>query len=535
MTIRYAGAAFVGALLLAGTLPHLDVSAAVKAPVKVTGGLVSGVPAKDPSIVAFKGIPFAAPPVGERRWQAPAPVAAWTGVKAATAFGPSCMQNISREHLPWTYEYLAHNEISEDCLTINVWTPAKAAAERRPVFVWVYGGGFTEGSAAVPLYDGEGLAKKGLVVVTFNYRVGVLGFLAHPELTRESASKASGNYGLLDQIAALRWVRDNIAAFGGDPGRVTVAGQSAGGMSVHSLIASPLAKGLFHRAIVQSGGSSVGGGGISISSRTLADGEADGVKFAQARGASSLASLRTMTWQQLVDPKTADGSAMPSIRFAPIVDGYLLPASPREIVAQGRQNDVPTLTGAALGELGGLSGPQGPVTAPSFVERARRQYGPMADEFLQLFPAASDEQAAASAAESAREQAMVSMYLWARERSRTAKTMAFIYLWDHTLPGPDAARYGAFHSSELPYMFNTLYASDRPFTHADRQIAEMMSSYWANFAAAGDPNGKGLTAWPPVGSAREVMELGDKTMAVPLTKDEARFAFFEKYLSRPVR
>jgi para-nitrobenzyl esterase len=534
MTIRHAGAAIIGALLIAA-LPRVPAAAAVKGPVKVSGGLVSGLPGKDPAIMAFKGIPFAAPPVGDRRWQAPAPVMPWKGVKAGHAFGASCMQTIRQENKPWTYEFLTHNEVSEDCLTLNVWTPAKSAADRRPVFVWVYGGGFNDGSGAVPLYDGEGLARKGLVVVTFNYRVNILGFLAHPELTKEGPSHASGNYGLLDQVAALRWVRDNIAAFGGDPGRVTVAGQSAGGMSVHSLIASPLAKGLFQRAIVQSGGSSVGGGGISMSSRALGDAEADGQKFAEAKGAASLAALRALSWQQLVDPKTAAGTPMPAVRFAPIVDGYVLPASPREIVAQGRQNDVPTLTGAALGELGGLMGPQGPVTTAAFVERARRQYGTLADEFLRLYPADTDEQAAAVATESAREQAMVSLYLWSQERARTAKTNAYIYLWDHTLPGPDAARLGAFHSSELPYMFNTLYASDRPFTDADRQIAEMMSSYWANFAAAGDPNGKGLAAWAPAGNAHVVMELGDRTTAVPLTKDAARFAFFEKFLTRPVR
>jgi para-nitrobenzyl esterase len=511
----------------------------VKQPVKVTGGLVSGAPGRDASITAFKGVPFAAPPTGERRWQAPAPVVPWSGVKAATAFGPSCIQSIVQERKPWTYEFMAHNEIGEDCLHLNVWTGAASAAERRPVFVYIYGGGFNEGSTAVPVYDGEGLAKKGLVVVTANYRVGVLGFFVHPELTKESPNHASGNYGLLDQVAALRWVRDNIAAFGGDPTRVTIAGQSAGGMSVHSLIASPLAKGLFHRAIVQSGGSSVGGGGITLRSQSLADVEANGVKFAEAKGASSLAALRAMTWQKIVEPLPAPAAgaggapAGAGLRFSVIVDGYVLPAAARDVVAQGRHNDVPVLTGANLGELGGLSGPQAPTTAASFVERARRQYGPMAEEFLKLYPAATDDQAVRAQAESARDQSMVSMYLWARERAKTSKTPAFTYLWDHTLPGPDADRYGAFHTSEVPYVLNTLYMSDRPFTDKDRAIADTMSGYWANFAATGNPNGKGLPAWAPVGAERVVMEVGDKTAAIPLTGDAARFAFFEKFLLQP--
>jgi para-nitrobenzyl esterase len=509
-------------------------------PIRVTGGQVSGVPGRDASITVFKGIPFAAPPVGERRWQAPAPVVPWSGVRAATAFGPSCIQTIVQERKPWTYEFMAHNEISEDCLHLNVWTGAKSASERRPVFVYIYGGGFNEGSTAIPVYDGEGLASKGLVVVTANYRVGVLGFLAHPELSKESDSHASGNYGLLDQVAALRWIHDNIAAFGGDPNRVTIAGQSAGGMSVHSLIASPLAKGLFHRAIVQSGGSSVGGGGIALRSSALADAEASGVKFAAAKGAASLAALRAMTWQTVVAPIPAPAAAAGAppaapagLRFSPIVDGYVLPAPAREVVAQGRHNDVPVLTGANLGELGGISGSQAPVTAASFAERARRQYGPMADEYLKLYPAGTDEQAARAQSESSRDQALVSMYLWARERAKTSKTPSFIYLWDHTLPGPDADRYGAFHTSEVPYVLNTLAMSDRPFTPKDRAIADMMSSYWASFAAKGDPNGTGVPAWAPVGDARTVMEVGDKTGQGPLTPDAARFTFFEKFLLLP--
>ena len=522
------------------TLVATPLSGGVRQPVRVTGGLVIGGPGRDPSIVAFKGMPFAAPPVGGRRWQAPAPPVPWQGVRKAESFGPSCMQTIVSERKPWTYEFMAHNEISEDCLSLNVWTGASSARDRRPVFFYIYGGGFNEGSAAVPVYDGEGLAKKGVVVVTANYRVGVLGFLAHPELSKESRDKVSGNYGLLDQIAALKWVHDNIAAFGGDPNRVTIAGQSAGGMSVHYLIASPLAKGLFHRAIVESGGSSVSRTGITAGGRVLADAEAEGQKFAEPKGARSLADLRAMSWETLTAAPQAvpaagagRGGATPGIRFAPIVDGYLLTAPVALVMADGRQNDVPTLTGVNVGELGGLSGPPVAVTVDSFVRRATQQYGAMAEEFLKLYPAASDEQAAIAQAQSSRDQAMVSMFLWAKQRARTARTKAFTYLWDHALPGPDAARYGAFHTSEVPYFMNTLSMSDRPFTDADHKIADMMSSYIVNFVKTGDPNGKGLPRWEPVGDGPEVMEVGDKTAPVPLAGDAAKYAFFEKYLTMP--
>jgi len=519
-------------ILISLAFSCLPLAAALKVPVKTQSGQVQGAPGTDPSVTAFKGIPFAAPPVGELRWRAPQPPASWQRVRAATGFGASCIQSIVPERKPWTHEFMTHGEISEDCLTLNVWTGAKSSSERRPVFFYIYGGGFSEGSGAVPVYDGEGLAKKGLVVVTANYRIGVLGFLAHPELSKESGSNASGNYGLLDQLAVLQWVQKNITAFGGDPKRVTIAGQSAGGMSVHNLIASPLAKGLFHRAIVQSGGSSVGGGGITLGARKLAEAEADGLKFAESKGARSIAELRAMSWQKLTEtaPNAAPG---PMMRFSPIVDGHFLPASAREIVAQGKQNDVPVLTGANAGELGGLMMPQTPPTAESFAQRARQQYGPLADEFLKLYPAPTDQEAAVAQAQSSRDQALVSLYLWAKERAKTSKTQAYAYLWDHTLPGPDADRFGAFHTSEVPYVLNTLYMSDRPFTDEDRKIADMMSSYWANFAATGDPNGKGLPRWNPVGEKPELMEVGDKTAPILLAGDAAKFAFFERFLLQP--
>jgi len=497
--------------------------------VKVTGGQVSGIPGKDASIFTYKGIPFAAPPVGSLRWRAPQPVAAWPGVLKAEKFSASCVQQILPEFGPWTYEFMAHNEVSEDCLYLNVFSPAKSASAKLPVFVHIYGGGFMQGSSAVPIYDGEGLAKKGLVVVTFNYRVGALGFLAHPELTSESGHQASGNYGLMDQITALRWVHDNIARFGGDPSNVTIAGQSAGSMAVHDLTASPLAKGLFHRAIAQSGGSTVGGIGINMEPTPLAAAEAEGQKFTEAKGAHSLAELRALSWQKILEP-IPGANPMSGPGFAPVVDGYVLPASFMQIIAQGRQNDVATLTGNTSGELGGFFASGAPITAKQFEDKARKQFGDKAEEFLKLYPAANDVQAQIAQRESTRDEALVALYVWARVRSKTSKTKVYEYLWDHALPGPDAGKYGAFHSSEIPYAMNTLDESKRPFTDADRKIAAMMSSYWANFAATGDPNGSGLPVWTAISDKAQIMEVGDKTEAIPVASTTARMDFLRAFL-----
>jgi para-nitrobenzyl esterase len=499
-------------------------AAAISQPIRVEGGAVTGVPGRDPSITAFKGIPFAAPPVGNLRWSEPKPVISWKGVRKTAEFRSSCVQTIHNELKPWTYEFMTHNQISEDCLYLNVWTPAKSAAGKLPVFVYVYGGAFNSGSGAVPLYDGEGLAKKGIVVVTFNYRVGAFGFLALPELTRESRHHASGNYGLLEQIAALRWVQNNISHFGGDPARVTVGGQSAGSISVHDLTASPLAKGLFKGAIMESGGSTVGRIGIHLPPKSLAQAEADGEKFMRAEGAATLAELRAIPWQTLARTD-------PGLRFVPIVDGYVLPAPVSTTFANGSQNDVVSLTGINTGELQGLTGPrETPTTVEAYRQQAEKRFGDRAGEFLKLYPAATEAEIKSAIEESARDGNVTSLYLWAQVRAKTSKTPVYEYLWNHALPGPDAARYGAFHSSELPYVFNTLYMSDRPFTSQDREIAAVMSSYWANFVAHGDPNGKGLVRWQPVGKQPQVMEVGNDFKQVPAAGSQAKFDFWKSFL-----
>lgn len=513
-------------LLAAGVLSHV---AAHSQPVKVTGGLVSGVSATDPSIIAYKGIPFAAPPVGDLRWRAPQPVIPWTGVVKADKFAASCIQQIVREFGPWTYEFMPHNEVSEDCLYLNLWTPAKTPSAKLPVFVYIYGGGFETGSSAVAIYDGESLARKGLVVVTFNYRVGALGFLAHPELSEESPHRSSGNYGLLDQIAALKWIDDNVARFGGDPDCITIAGQSAGSIAVHDMTASPLAKGFFHRAIAESGGSTVGGVGLNFPPKLLVEAEAYGEKFAESKGVHSLRELRALSPQQILAPVPGNSNGF---HFDPIVDGYVLPAPYMEIIAQGKQNDVATLTGGTTGELGGIFGPaEKPLTVQAFQDQARMRYGDLADRFLKLYPAATIGQATAALSASTRDQSLVAMYLWAKFRSKTAKTKVYEYLWDHALPGPEATRYGAFHSSELPYVFNNLSTENRPFSETDQKIADLMSSYWANFAAKGDPNGPGLPAWPAIGDKLVIMEVGDRNEPIPLAGSPEKFEFFQELLT----
>jgi carboxylesterase type B len=421
---------------------------------------------------------------------------------------------------------MAHGAVDEDCLYLNVWTPAKSPTDKRPVFVYIYGGANTEGSASVPVYDGEGLASKGLVVVTFNYRLGILGFFTHPALREEASYHASGNYGLLDQIAAVRWVHDNIAAFGGDPQRVTIAGQSAGAAAVHNLTASPLARGFFQRAIAESGS-----GIATARARTMAEQEADGTRLADAKGAHSLAELRAMPWQEIVLPlpaSEASGRGSVTPRFGIVVDGYALPAPVAEIFAAGKQNDVPTLTGSNADEGGAVPHPQ--TTAAEFEAQVRQRFGELAGEFLKLYPAATDEQARVAQNESSRDQSRVSTYLWALQRAQTAKTRAFIYYFTHPLPGPDIERFGAFHTSEVPYVLNTLRMSDRPFTEADSQLADRLSSYWANFASTGDPNGKGLPVWPAVSpESAATMELGRLFKPIPVASDAARLEFFRRY------
>jgi para-nitrobenzyl esterase len=497
-------------------------TAAIPQPVRTASGPVAGVPAADAAVVAYKGIPYAAPPVGELRWVAPRPPASWTAVRKADQYSASCIQNIVEERKPWTHEFMAHNQISEDCLYLNVWTPAKTAGDKLPVYFWIHGGGNVEGSTAVPAYDGENLARRGVVVVTINYRLGVFGFLAHPELTK--AAGRSGNYGVLDQLAALQWVQKNIAAFGGDPGNVTISGQSAGASAVHNLVASPLGKGLFQRAIAESGSGYVAANVMG----TLADAEKDGVKFAAAKGAKSLEELRAKSPADLM-AKISDG---PASAFRPVIDGYVLPADPIQVYAEGKQNDVPELTGMNRDERSSEAD-YGIIPAAAYQKTMQERYGDLAGTFFQLYPNGTQEQSGSSQKAAFRDAGLVSMFMWGQLREKTARSKAFTYYWTHPEPGPDSTRYGAFHTSEVPYVFNSLAQSNRPWTEEDHKLAAMLGSYWVNFMRSGDPNGYGLPAWPAYTSKSAMtMELGDKPGPRPVA-EKIKVEFWQQYLARP--
>ena len=503
----------------------LAVSAAgPPADVTVASGRLAGATGRDAVVKVFKGIPFAAPPVGARRWKAPEAVASWTGVRAADRFAPACMQTVSSGRLPWTEEFLHQGAVDEDCLYLNVWTTASRGA-RKPVFVYIYGGGFSEGSGSVPIYDGEALARKGLVVVTFNYRVGVFGFLAHPDLAAESPHAASGNYGLLDQVAALRWIQDNIAAFGGDPANVTIAGQSAGAMSVYLLTASPRTRGLFHRAVVQSGPGALASFGVGTA-RALAQSRsvaaAAGVAFAKARGVTSLQALRERPAREL----QAAAAGTPAVRFGPVIDGWLLTDDEEAVYAKGRQQDVPLLTGMNADEGSAFPG-YGTATVAAFRDQARTRFADRADQFLTLYPAANDADAGRAQVRSARDGALVALQQLAAQRAVTARTPAYLYFFARAIPWPEHPQYGAFHTGEVPYVFANLPLLKRPWTAVDRTLADVVSSYWVRFATTGNPNGPRLPAWPAfTPKAPEVMVLGAGPAARTMPDDRTR-RFFE--------
>ena len=476
---------FLSALLL--VTAAVPIRAQLQGPVRTQQGLVAGQPGKDARIIVFKGIPFAAPPVGPLRWKAPQPPASWEGIRQADKFGPSPIQTIVEGRAPWTHEFMTHGAISEDCLYLNVWTPAKTAGDKLPVFVWAYGGGYTEGSGAVDVYNGEGLARKGVVFVNFNYRVGQFGFFAHSELTQESGVHASGNQGVLDALAALKWVQANIAAFGGDPGNVTFAGQSAGSGVVHSLVTSPLGKGLFHKAILQSGPA------LGTATTALAAQETSGAQYGESMGAKSLAELRALLWQRINPaaatsvgaslPAPAASAAAPAAgarsgrggRGGLVIDRYVINASANEIYAAGQQIDIPMIGGGTAQDLGNFG--SGAIN-------------------LQ----------------------------WAKNRSATGKAPSYVYLFTHALPGPRAAQEGAFHSSEIPYVLDSLgMIPDRPLTDADRKLADIAAQYWVNFAKTGNPNSPGLPTWASTAENPDmVMELGDHMGMIPPPAAPAR-------------
>src|SRR5215813_13404531 len=514
-------------LLAAGLVFALSGSAlTANETVRVEGGLISG--SVVDGVRSYKGIPFAAPPVGELRWKAPQPVGAWEGVRECDAFGPDCPQAPYSES---SIYYSAPRKQSEDCLYLNVWTAAKAG-EKRPVMVWIHGGALTRGSGAAHSYDGTALAKKGVVLVTINYRLGPLGYLAHPELTAESPHRSSGNYGVLDQIAALNWTRKNIAAFGGDPGRVTIFGESAGSWSVNALVASPLAKGLFHRAIGQSGGTF----GPMTYLKEDRDGrqsaEKIGAAFAKAAGADSIKALRALPAEKIVDVFNNDPEGK-KFRTQPNVDGWAMPDEIRKIFEQGKQNDVPVIVGSNANEMTSLTVPAiVPKTMEDYRKRVEAQYGASIKEFDAVYPVKSESDIAGSFLGGMRDSTFtLPMRTWAR-MTGTGRSKAYLYFFSHVPPNPNSKYLGAYHAGEIVYVFDNLNRQDSLLQEADYKLAEMMSNYWVNFATAGDPNGKNLPEWTPYNRETEAyLDFGDSVqLRDHLLK--AKLDFIEQFQQR---
>ncbi|MFH0841505.1 MAG: carboxylesterase family protein [Bacteroidota bacterium] len=453
-------------------------------PVKVEEGLIQGLYEDD--LTVYKGVPFAAPPVGDLRWRPPLPAEKWDGVRLDTGFAPGPVQG---QDFPFGK--------SEDCLYLNIWTPAKSARDRIPVFVWIHGGGFNAGAASEQLFYGDKLARKGVVLVCIAYRVGQLGFLAHPELTAESPNHVSGNYGLLDMIAALQWIKKNIASFGGDPNKVTIFGESAGGIAVSMLCASPLAKGLFQGAISESGGSfgpSRRSSPFGENMKLLPDAELTGAEYVKSAEVASIAELRKIDAEKLPGGMSL-GLAWPNI------DGYVIPDDQYKLYAAGRYNDVPVLIGYNSDE--GLSFSRA-KTPEEYIAEVRGRYGKFADDLIKAYPPAENT-VPKTARDLARDVAFGwHTWIWARLQSQTGKSKVFYYYFDqHEDYADDSpeADHGSPHALEIPYVFQHLdipnhITANRTISQADYDISEAMATYWTNFARYGDPNGEGVPLWP---------------------------------------
>ncbi|MGD9161787.1 MAG: carboxylesterase family protein [Desulfobacteraceae bacterium] len=452
--------------------------------VEVTGGTIEGV--EQDGILIYKGIPFAAPPVGNLRWKAPAPVQPWTGVKKVDAFCNACMQ---------TSGAMGNSApVSEDCLYLNVWTPAKKVNENLPVIYWVHGGGYMGGSTSTPMYDGTGFAKKGVVLVSVAYRLGPFGFLAHPELSRESGH-GSGTYGMLDMVEGLEWVKENVAKFGGDPSNVTIFGHSAGGAAISLLAATPLTKGLFHRAICMSGGSftplqTSPQVGISMGLPSLNFAESTGADFLKELGVAGISEARALSAED-IQKNMAGGFG--GMRFKPAVDGYLISNDLYSLYEEGNFNDTPVLVGHTSDEMGSFGGTQ-ELTPEQFEEQIKTQYGSQADMVLAVYPHSTEAEATRASKDNRNDTFTWNTLAWSRLQTRNGKNKAYQYYFDYHPNSPDG---GSGHGSDVPYAFQTLGGGPAGEPgEADLKLSDMISSYWINFAKTGDPNGPELPEWP---------------------------------------
>lgn len=474
------------------------------AQIRTNYGIVKGT--VQDSLLVFKGIPFAQPPVGDLRWRAPQPPIAWDGVKITTKYAPAPIQGNDTTGK------------SEDCLYLNIWTPAKKMDEKIPVLVWIYGGGFSFGATSEPVYDGTALANRGVILVSIAYRVGQLGFLAHPELSTENPNQVSGNYGILDQIAGLKWVKENIAAFGGDPNKVTIFGESAGGISVSMLCASPLAKGLFQGAISQSGGSFGPTRETTYpgeNMKTLEIAEKDGLQYAEKAGVKSINELRNLPVDEIPMGMGMGGAW-------PITDGYVIPDDQHKLYQAGNYNDVPVLIGYNSDE-GASFTREG--TATEFIENVNKRYGQFADDLLKAYPVGK-ESVPKTARDLMRDAAFGwHTWSWANLQSKTGKSEVYYYYFDQHPDYPEDSPqygYGSPHGQEVAYVFNNLDENNPATTDSDRAISDAMATYWTNFTKFGNPNGEGLTNWPDYNeSQQDVMYFGPIPHLGPVPSEES--------------
>ena len=458
--------------------------------VKTQDGVVEGKTSADGAVQAFLGIPFAAPPIGDLRWREPQPVRPWNGVRATKEFSAHCVQGPVFGDMKFS-----DSGASEDCLYLNVWSPSKSGNAKLPVMVWIHGGGFQAGATSEPRQNGEFLARKGAVVVSMNYRLGIFGFFSHPDLTKESAHHASGNYGLMDQAAAIRWVKGNIAGFGGDPDNITIFGESAGSFSVSAQMAAPMTRELLRHAIGESGAFF----GRDMRSKPLAESEQVGLKFGQSIGADSLAKLRAMPAQQLLDAVMKQDPFL----FWPNIDGYFLPESVASIFAKGEQAHVALLAGwnHDEGNWHMFFGKDAP-TKENFIAKVKVDFGAQADAILKLFPADTDEQMKQSASQlSTMNFIAFGTWKWLEAQLVTGQEPVYRFEFDQTPPVDPKSPFAAagpmaYHSAEIEYVFRTLKSKGLPFTPDDYAISDIMSTYWANFARTGNPNSSGLPNWP---------------------------------------
>jgi para-nitrobenzyl esterase len=496
-------------LILTIFLVLLSIETATAAPeVELHDGKLSG--STEGTVQVFKGIPYAAPPVGDLRWRAPKPPVPWSGVRDATQFAASCEQPRRKpgEVIPWTAEYLSDPPFSEDCLYLNVWTPSLRHDAHLPVVVWLHGGGYVEGSGAVPVYDGTQLARRGIIVVSINYRLGLFGFLSTPALDAEH--DGSGEFGMMDQVAALQWVRANISRFGGDPSRVTIEGQSAGAISVHHLLAAPSAKGLFARAIAESNSWS------HTDLVPLAEADALGEKLVGLTGAQDLTALRAVPADQLIALQT-DPRLGQDAHFWPVDNGIFIPPGTVE------RTDVPVLLGSNHDEASAFSPAWQIATTAAYEQFLREHYQPDADRFAALYPAPADADVPTAVKRLLADSSTAGVIAWWQARGERAAP-AYGYRFAHPEPGPLAARFGTFHSAEIPYVFGTMTVGNRPFTAKDHAISHVVQSYWVNFIRTGSPDGAGLMKWPTLDSGN-FMLLGDRQEVTPLLSHDQREAF----------